>query len=105
MEEVRNEIGRQTELGHCSLESVADSFGMAPRSLQRRLQNEGHSYRDLLDEWRRGRALSLVTNTRLPLAEVSDALGYSEQSVFTQAFQRWYGATPQRCRVQGSPPT
>lgn len=105
VEEVRNEIGRQTELGHCSLESVADSFRMAPRSLQRRLQNEGHSYRDLLDEWRRGRALSLVTNTRLPLAEVSDALGYSEQSVFTQAFQRWYGATPQRCRVQGSPPT
>ena len=37
------------------------------------------------------RALSLVTNTRLPLSEVSDALGYSEQSVFTQAFQRWYG--------------
>ena len=31
-----------------------------------------------------------------PAAEVSEALGYSEQSVFTQAFRRWYGGTPHR---------
>jgi AraC-like DNA-binding protein len=99
-EDVRAEIARQMELGHCTLESVADSLRMPPRSLQRRLQAEGLSFRDLLDEWRRARALSLVTNTRLPLSEVSGALGYSEQSVFTQAFRRWYGGTPHRFRMQ-----
>ena len=88
------------ELGNCTLEHVADSLRMPPRSLQRRLQAEGLSFRDLLDEWRRARALSLVTNTRLPLSEVSEALGYSEQSVFTQAFRRWYGGTPYRFRTQ-----
>ena len=101
-EDVRAEIARQMELGHCTLESVADSLRMPPRSLQRRLQAEGLSFRDLLDEWRRMRALSLVTNTRLPLSEVSEALGYSEQSVFTQAFRRWYGGTPHRFRTQQS---
>ena len=100
LEEVRAEIARQMELGHCTLERVADSLRMPPRSLQRRLQAEGLSFRDLLDEWRRARALSLVTNTRLPLSEVSEALGYSEQSVFTQAFRRWYGGTPYRFRTQ-----
>jgi AraC-like DNA-binding protein len=99
-EDVRAEIARQMELGHCTLESVADSLRMPPRSLQRRLQAEGLSFRDLLDEWRRARALSLVTNTRLPLSEVSEALGYSEQGVFTQAFRRWYGGTPHRFRTQ-----
>ena len=99
-EEVRAEIARQMELGHCTLERVADSLRMPPRSLQRQLQREGLSFRDLLDEWRRTRALSLITNTRLPLSEVSEALGYSEQSVFTQAFRRWYGGTPHRFRVQ-----
>jgi AraC-like DNA-binding protein len=99
-EEVRAEIARQMELGHCTLERVADSLRMPPRSLQRQLQREGLSFRDLLDEWRRARALSLITNTRLPLSEVSEALGYSEQSVFTQAFRRWYGGTPHRFRVQ-----
>ncbi len=100
LEDVRAEIGREMELGHCTLERVAESLRMPPRSLQRRLQGEGLRFRDLLDEWRRGRALSLVTNTRLPLSEVSEALGYSEQSVFTQAFRRWYGGTPHRFRVQ-----
>lgn len=99
-ENVRAEIARQMELGDCTLERVADSLRMPPRSLQRRLQVEGLSFRNLLDEWRRARALSLVTNTRLPLSEVSEALGYSEQSVFTQAFRRWYGGTPHRFRTQ-----
>jgi AraC-like DNA-binding protein len=100
LEEVRAEIARQMELGHCTLPRVADSLRTPPRSLQRRLQAEGLSFRDLLDEWRRARALSLITNTRLPLSEVSEALGYSEQSVFTQAFRRWYGGTPHRFRTQ-----
>ncbi|MBV8613116.1 MAG: AraC family transcriptional regulator [Acetobacteraceae bacterium] len=99
-EDVRAEIARQMELGCCTLESVADSLRMPPRSLQRRLQAEGLCFRNLLDEWRRSRALSLVTNTRLPLSEVSEALGYSEQSVFTEAFRRWYGGTPHRFRMQ-----
>lgn len=96
----RAEIARQMELGHCTLEGVAQSLRTPPRSLQRRLHAEGLTFRDLIDEWRRGRALSLVTNTRLPLSEVSGALGYSEQSVFTQAFRRWYGGTPLRYRSQ-----
>jgi AraC-like DNA-binding protein len=99
-EDVRAEIARQMELGHCTLESVAQSLRMPPRGLQRRLQAKGLSFRDLVDEWRRSRALALVTNTRLPLSEVSEALGYSEQSVFTQAFRRWYGGTPLRYRAQ-----
>jgi AraC-like DNA-binding protein len=99
-EDVRAEIARQMELGHCTLERVANRLRVPARSLQRRLQVEGLSFRDLLDEWRRARALSLVTNTRLPLSEVSEALGYSEQSVFTQAFRRWYGGTPHRFRTQ-----
>ncbi len=99
-EDVRAEIARQMEFGHCTVESVADSLRTPPRSLQRRLQAESLNFRELLDEWRRARALSLVTNTRLPLSEVSEALGYSEQSVFTQAFRRWYGAPPHRIRTQ-----
>jgi AraC-like DNA-binding protein len=99
-EDVRAEIARQMELGHCTIESVAQRLRMPARSLQRRLQAEGTSFRDLVDEWRRTRALSLVTNTRLPLSEVSEVLGYSEQSVFTQAFRRWYGCSPLRYRSE-----
>jgi AraC-like DNA-binding protein len=93
-DEARNEIARQMEFGGCTLESIASSLRMEPRSLQRRLQQEGHSFRSIVEDWRRERALSLVTHTRLPLSEVSLALGYSEQSIFSRAFQRWHGETP-----------
>lgn len=91
---VSAEVARQMEFGICTLESVAQRLRIEPRSVQRRLQREGVAFRDLVDEWRRMRALSLVTHTRLPLSEVSLALGYSNQSIFSRAFQRWYGETP-----------
>ncbi len=91
---VRNEIAHQMELGECSLESVAQSMKVEPRSLQRRLKQEGVSFRSLMDDWRRARALALITRTRLPLSEISLALGYADQSIFSRAFQRWYGEAP-----------
>lgn len=104
VDEARREVARQMELGTCTLENVARSLRMSPRSLQRQLKDEGTTFGDLVDGWRRERALALVTHTRLPLSEVSEALGYSEQSVFTKAFRRWYGGTPLRCRAEGAPP-
>jgi AraC-like DNA-binding protein len=44
----------------------------------------------------RARALSLVTRT---LSEVSLAVGFADQSIFTRAFTRWYGKTPHAYRL------
>lgn len=101
VDEVRIEIARQMELGICTLDNVASGLRITSRSLQRQLKDNRTTFRDLLDDWRRDRALSLVTHTRLPLSEVSMALGYSEQSVFTQAFRRWFGRSPLRVRNEG----
>ena len=95
----RIEIARQMELGICTLENVARTLGIQPRSLQRRLSQEGIAFRDLVDDWRRARALSLVTRTRLPMSEVSLAVGFADQSIFTRAFSRWYGKTPHAYRM------
>lgn len=95
----RREIARQMEFGKCTLESVAQRLRLEPRSLQRRLKQEGIAFRDLMDDWRRQRALSLVVQTRLPLSEVTLALGYSDQSIFSRAFQRWYGTSPLAYRL------
>lgn len=98
IDEVRREVARQMELGACSLENVARGMKTSTRSLQRQLRDERTTFGTLVDEWRRNRALALVAHTRLPLSEVSGALGYAEQSVFTKAFRRWYGDTPLRYR-------
>lgn len=65
---------------------VAAQLGMSGRSLHRKLQDLGYSYRDLLDDVRLTTAFKLLDNQTLPLAEVSDSLGFSTR----QAFMRWF---------------
>lgn len=101
VETARQEIARQMEFGNCTLESLALRLRIEPRSLQRRLKEEATSFRGLVDDWRRKRALSLVTQTRLPLSQITLALGFSDPSVFTRAFQRWYGKAPLAFRQSG----
>ena len=36
----------------------------------------------------------------MPLSEISLALGYSDQSIFSRAFQRWHGMRPLAYRKQ-----
>lgn len=97
----RREIARQMAVGPCTLDSLAAGLSMSGRSLQRGLGEQGESFRSLLDQWRRDRAMVLVSRTRLPLAEVSAELGYAEQSIFSSAFRRWYGISPLKCRKEG----
>ena len=92
------EIARRMKIGDCNIESVAEALGTEPRTLQRRLRTEGFSFRDLVDQWRRDRALVLVTQTQMPLCEVADSLGYSDQSTFSTAFKSWFLKTPSKVR-------
>ncbi len=41
------------------------------------------------------------TGTRLPLSQITLALGFADPSVFTRAYQRWYGETPRTARQRG----
>ncbi len=91
---VRQEISRQMDLGNCTLDNVAKSLRIQPRSLQRRLNDERLSFRGLVDDWRKDRATLLLRQTRLSLTEISLALGYSDQSIFSRAFRRWHGIGP-----------
>ncbi len=97
----RHEIARQMEFGGCTLDSLATRLRIEPRGLQRRLKQEGTSFTQLMDDWRRARALSLVTATRLPLSQITLALGFADPSVFTRAYQRWYGQSPRSARQKG----
>lgn len=101
---VRGEVARRMELGDCTLEGVAHALQMEPRGLQRRMKSEGASFRDLIDDWRRDRAMQLVTMTWMPLSDVADSLGYAHQAAFTRAFLRWYDRAPLACRQHAKRP-
>ena len=77
-----------------SLDAAAMTFGMAERTLRRKLVAEGMSYRQLLEKVRRDTChLYFLEGTR-NLSEIAAKLGYSELSAFTRAYTSWYGHPP-----------
>lgn len=77
-----------------SLDAAAVTFGMAERTLRRKLVAEGMSYRQLLEQVRRDTChLYFLEGTR-NLSEIAAKLGYSELSAFTRAYTSWYGHPP-----------
>lgn len=73
---------------------VARSLGVSTRTLRRRLDEEGTSFRALLDEVREALAEELLTKGAVPVEDVAFRLGYAEASSFIHAFKRWKGVTP-----------
>lgn len=84
--------------GESDLDGAAQLAGLSLQGLQRRLRQDGYTYREVLDAARRERAMSLLLKTRLSVSEIAVALGYEEHSNFTRAFNRWTGMSPARFR-------
>jgi AraC-like DNA-binding protein len=77
---------------------TARRLGMSSRTLQRRLRAAGTSFSDLLRRKREFCAVDMLCQGQRTLAEIADALGFSEHSAFSRAFKRWTGTPPARFR-------
>ncbi|KGE67615.1 MULTISPECIES: AraC family transcriptional regulator [Pseudomonas] len=86
--------------GGASLELVAKSMGMGPRTLQRRLADHQVEFSQLVEEVRRSLAQAYVTQPEYSLTDIALLLGYAEASSFSRAFRRWTQLTPQQYRKQ-----
>ncbi|MFE3104381.1 AraC family transcriptional regulator [Nocardia tengchongensis] len=85
---------------------VAAELFMSPRTLSRRLHEEGTSFRALLDEVRRALSEELLDHTSMTTEQLAARLGYAEAASFIRAFRRWKGCTPQEYRSRnGRAPT
>lgn len=80
--------------GMTSKEQVAQRLGLSPRTLGRRLQQEGVSFRELLEAVRQRLAQAWLADPEVAIHEVAYLLGYSEPSTFHRSFRRWTGQTP-----------
>lgn len=98
---VRAVIAQSLGTGATELVDVARVLAVHPRTLQRQLADEGESYTRILDAVRRSRARAYLTATDMPLAQVSNQLGFAEQGVLTRCARRWWGMSPSQLRRQG----
>ncbi|MGY2083997.1 AraC family transcriptional regulator [Blastococcus sp. SYSU DS0539] len=77
-------------------EEVAAALHLSVRTLRRHLDEEGTSYRAVLDQTREHLAEELLLTAGLSVEQVAERLGYAEASSFVHAFRRWKGLTPGR---------
>jgi len=80
--------------GRASAAEVAGALGVSERTLHRRLQAAGASFRSILESFREAEAERLIGAGRLPLGEVALRLGFSDQTAWNRAFRRWKGMSP-----------
>src|SRR3546814_14669377 len=84
--------------GNCTNADVASKLNMHPRTLQRRLNEEGSSFEATKDDARRDVAARYLSASDLPLSRIASLLCYSESSVLNRSCQRWFAKSPRHIR-------
>lgn len=100
---IREQVSRLLLLhdGHYpDLARVAAQLLLSQRTLKRRLQEQGLSFQQLLDEVREQDSRRLLANPRLSIEQVALATGYADPANFTRAFRKWTGLSPRAFRQQ-----
>jgi AraC-like DNA-binding protein len=81
------------------VDDIARHLGQSPRTLRRKLQEEGATIQKLRDELRLQVAIKYLRDTDVTVEEASDALGFNEAANFRRAFARWTKMSPQQFRA------
>ena len=98
VEQVRRVLRMLLLQGGASGDEAARMLSMHRRTLNRRLQAEGTTFQQVLDEVRFEVARQLLAGSGIALDDVAATLGYSGVCPFMRAFRRWSGTTPGRWR-------
>ncbi|MGY3447032.1 MULTISPECIES: AraC family transcriptional regulator [unclassified Bradyrhizobium] len=97
-EQVKVVLKRSLASGRPELSDVARDLGLSERTLQRRITEEGASFRELLAEARQELGRQLLLDPSAEIDEVACLLGYQDTSSFYRAFRDREGVTPSRWR-------
>lgn len=88
------------ETGMATIEQCASQLHITPRTLLRKLKDEGTSFQQIKDIIRRDKAIYLLSEKSLPVYLVAEKVGYSDPAVFTRAFRKWTGDSPREYRTK-----
>jgi AraC-like DNA-binding protein len=86
--------------GQTTVDDLARRLLVSRRTLQRRLGDEGTTFKAILGSVREELARHYITKSELPYTQISFLLGYEDPNSFFRAFHAWTGATPDSIRAQ-----
>jgi AraC-like DNA-binding protein len=83
-----------------TVDLVARRLCVSKRTLQRKLWQDGLTFKELYDDVRRTAAERYIASGRMTISEAARRLGFSDVSTFSRAFRRWTGDPPSRARAR-----
>ncbi|MCR5670354.1 MAG: AraC family transcriptional regulator [Butyrivibrio sp.] len=90
-----------TKYKEASLKDFASSEKVDVYTVSRIIKKEtGHTFKELLQKRRLERACSLLSRSDVPVADISEAVGYDNTSFFHRLFRRIYGCSPRDYRLR-----
>lgn len=78
-----------TQFHRPTIGEVSKYLGMSTRTLNRRLEIAGISFRQILEQSLRDRTIALLKQGQLSRGEIAERLGYKDQASFSRALRRW----------------
>ena len=94
----RLHLMEQLPSGRVTEDDTARSLNVSKRTLQRKLRENGQTYRSLLERVRVALADRYLQNDAYSMTEIAFLLGYTDTSAFSRAFRNWRGHSPTRER-------
>ncbi len=85
------------------LREVASDLNVSARTLNRRLQGENASFRELKSRALASRAKQYLRQTRYSVEAIAEELGYRDTANFRRAFRRIEGCSPIQYRQSATP--
>lgn len=83
-----------------SVLDVATNLNLSSRTLQRKLEEENCSFKEVLESTKKEMALNYLAQKQYEIKMIADLLGYSDTSAFNRSFKRWTAMTPGAYRMQ-----
>jgi len=96
--QINHHLASVLAYGNPSLTDIARQYHMTPRTLQRRLEKEGTNFQALLNSVRAGLAEDYLKYSTMSAFQISQMLGFKEQSSFNHFFVETFGLSPSHYR-------
>ena len=95
---VKSKIFELLPLGSPSQKVVAQMLGFSLRNMQRKLSEQGTSYKYILEQTRKELTFGYMEQLHLTYTEISYLVGFSCTANFNRVFKQWTGMTPSSYR-------
>ena len=100
LDDVRRTILLLLPSGRCTIEQVSEHMGVMPRTIQRRLTEQGQTFSCAMNDIRQQLALRYVLESKRSLTEIAELLGFTAASSFSRWYQNQFGCSAKASRAK-----